>query len=466
MKKSVVLAFVALLSVACLTGCNGPHPMAWSPDGSKMAIVASDGLRFGDASGQLSAPVLRDVSALAWLPDSRHLLVAGTTNITTWQAAQGYLTKDEQAQCAEVAKRLKVDLLSKKLKALDEDKELKDVPDRIAQGALLCLRDTEGKPYERQLSAEAKALLGMARIEQHIVRNVDASAVSADSGVELWRGFDSVENLVLSPDGRNVLLVRSPQEGTEVFAVEVLPTKPNSVPVKVAESAVNHVAWTPDSHSIVFVASDDRKRTDDPRLGVLEVLKIYGEDGLPLKAAEAPQKLVWLFVDSRTLLSCLKDGTILFTGSDNQVPSTEADLSHIDTLFAVKPGDRFSKRLLSRADAEQLGQISNLSVSPDDKTAAICQSDKLILVDLASGKATQLSMNSDTIPSWRNGTEVSFASRVQDKSANGHDYEVVLHSILNGSDRAISAAWPKSAVDEFLIEKKDDSKMVLRQSRK
>ncbi len=71
------LAFCLLF----LSGCRNTERLSWSPDGSKGAVGASDGLRITDADGKLSAPLLDRVELSGWLPDSHRLCVVTTFDV-------------------------------------------------------------------------------------------------------------------------------------------------------------------------------------------------------------------------------------------------------------------------------------------------------------------------------------------------------------------------------------------------
>lgn len=50
---------IMVLSVLTLTGCGRKDQLVWSPDGKKLALTTSDGVRVGDETGKLNKPIER-----------------------------------------------------------------------------------------------------------------------------------------------------------------------------------------------------------------------------------------------------------------------------------------------------------------------------------------------------------------------------------------------------------------------
>src|SRR5277367_3705006 len=90
----LVLAIVFVVSM--LTACDRKDLIIWSPDGKRMAVLASDGLVLGDETGRISAPLHTDVEILRWLPDSKHAFVVSTDVVESWKDLRTILSASEQ----------------------------------------------------------------------------------------------------------------------------------------------------------------------------------------------------------------------------------------------------------------------------------------------------------------------------------------------------------------------------------
>jgi hypothetical protein len=95
-----------LLSTTLLTACDRTDLVVWSPDGNRVAIIASNSLRVGDESGKLSAPVLDNAKFCRWLPDSIHVVVVSTKETTSWKDVKDLLSTSEQKSVPRIAEKV------------------------------------------------------------------------------------------------------------------------------------------------------------------------------------------------------------------------------------------------------------------------------------------------------------------------------------------------------------------------
>ena len=97
-----------------LSGCEPTQRVIWSPDGTRMAVLANDGLRLSNVSGQLSKPLVENVYLARWLPDSKHILVETSATARTWREASQILSPAEVKQSLRVASKLRTIILTTK----------------------------------------------------------------------------------------------------------------------------------------------------------------------------------------------------------------------------------------------------------------------------------------------------------------------------------------------------------------
>ena len=100
------LAIVLLLSTMLLTACEEMDRVVWSPDGKHLAVIASDGLRMGDHSGKISAPLIPNARLVSWLPDSVHALIVTTKTSSSWPEIKKTLTASECREVRVAAEKL------------------------------------------------------------------------------------------------------------------------------------------------------------------------------------------------------------------------------------------------------------------------------------------------------------------------------------------------------------------------
>lgn len=97
--RQAAAAGIALLLILLLAGCLEKH-VVWSPDGSRAAVIARDGLRLCDPEGTLTPLLLPGVYQAAWLGDSRRLVVARKRNVDSWTPIAAVLGPERAAAIA------------------------------------------------------------------------------------------------------------------------------------------------------------------------------------------------------------------------------------------------------------------------------------------------------------------------------------------------------------------------------
>src|SRR5262249_45289912 len=105
--------FLVTLAVgAALAGCIPEKRVVWAPDGSRAAVIATDGLRICGPSGRLTKPLAPDVRRVGWFTDSRHLLCLLTTKARTWSEAEKIVTPGQRERVVKAAGELRDQLLA------------------------------------------------------------------------------------------------------------------------------------------------------------------------------------------------------------------------------------------------------------------------------------------------------------------------------------------------------------------
>src|SRR6476660_7618714 len=86
-----IIRSILLLLVMLMLGCDPDQVVVWSPDGSKAAVIGTDGLHICDPAGKLTPLLVKDVRKVAWFGDSHRLAAAREVKITSWKEATKYL---------------------------------------------------------------------------------------------------------------------------------------------------------------------------------------------------------------------------------------------------------------------------------------------------------------------------------------------------------------------------------------
>lgn len=445
MKFNLPVVISLLFSVVTLSACNN-YELAWSPDGNTLAFNGHDGLRFSDQFGKLS-PVVSKADRVVWLPDSKSILTAGTRDVATWQEALRYLTESNQKDAIDLAQYIKREAEIRGTEAMQEDARIKESPPYLVQAALLYLEDKDG-PYIRKLlkvKSGPVCTLGVKTI------SLQRSSVGAGAE-EVWHGFGDTYDARISPDGKYAFFIQEQDKKTSSYKIQLISLESRTAPNTVIETAAQHAAWSPDSRSIYFMEALAGREGN--KLGSLSSVAVRGEDGAILSTLPVPVKLVYLSMDTACDIRCLKDGRVLFSASDLQLPATDKELTALKNVYSFKPGDQFPRRLMSLSEYQNHRSLEPILVNPDETKAILGKSESLPILTLATGAIEELNTDPGVQPGWRNSDEVCFAKPGKEKQANHHDSEVVLHSMSSGKDRILSENWPESAVDEILIHKK------------
>jgi hypothetical protein len=428
-----------------------------------MALVAEDGLRLGDAQGNLTAPILPSTESrfvgndttLSWMPDSKRILAVGHVQAKAWSDAQKYLSDQQQKDSVALAKYIKERLQTAGESALNDDQRIQSAPAWMTQSAALYLMVNDRDAIKSSTKPETFKAISELSLDVKNVSMYTVKPVALPDGKELWRGFDQPEDLDVAPDGKYALLVRDESADSKIYAIDLLPLDIPGTAVKVAETRTPDVAWSADSRSIIF--SSAAGTTEDAKLGSLVMVDLLDPHGTLLQEPKA-QRIARLCLDPAPHIRVLTNGKILFTTSPVQLPAPEHDIGTQQDIFSVAPGDALVRRLMPAQASEAMWSIDSIAANPDQAIASIaCKifgNDILQIVNINTGHVEQLSFLPKFQPNWRNADEICFTKQLEKPGPNQHTAEVVLHSMSKNEDRVISANWPKSAVDGFLMESK------------
>jgi hypothetical protein len=451
---------VGVLLVASHVGCLPEEKVAWSPDGRQAAVIAADGLYLCDGDGRLSPRVATNVTAAAWTPDSKRLLVVRNTEapVKAWKDAAALIDEDMVKAVVARAEIVRQEILA--LKAPPEEFKPKDLEQAGMTELMLAaiyLRDNlaEGLPEKLGKSWE-----DVKKIEMPVYA-IEVGEVSADSVAlrPVVRVLSAPAYPRVSPNGRHVAYVTGSLLPGGVLALMVMPLA-GGRPRVVAEQVAPFADWSADGRYMAFARATGPKPKDKEslRLGTISQCVVCNEKGDLLEKFPLAADLAGLVFQDNLKVRALSDGRFLFAAAPVQLPSTAADMPIRTTLFAAdidRPATLV--RMLPRsADAEIPQGVDFFELSPDQKRVAIPGPQGVAVVTLATGEVVKaMTAESHKLviqPVWRSAAELCFAVDKDSKLGSPNRHEIVLWSA--GGSRVLSKTWPDALV-EGMFEKSE-----------
>jgi hypothetical protein len=447
---------VAVLLLASLAGCLPEEKIVWSPDGQRAAVIAPDGLYLCDGDGRLSPRVATYVTAAAWLPDSKRLLVVRDTKepARTWKDAAALVDEDLAKAAVAYAEVLRQEILA--LKAPPEGFKPKNSEQTGLTELMLAamyLRDNLSEGLPEKLG---KGWDDVKQMEMPVyaieVGEVSADAVALRPVAKVLSGPAYPR---LSPNGRHVAYVTSgPLPGGELtlMVTSLAGGRPRVAAYQVAPFA----DWSADGRYLGYARATGPKADDKGalRLGTISRRVVCDDKGELLEEFPPTADLAGLVFQDNLKVRALGDGRFLFAAASVQLPSTAADMPIRTTLFAVDV-DRPATlvRMLPRsADAEIPQGVDFFELSPDKQHVAIPGPQGVVVVTLATGEAVKaVTHDSQELvlqPVWRSATELCFAVEKGSKLGSPNRQEIVLWTA--GDSRILSKAWPDEMVEGML----------------
>ncbi len=446
-------AAAALLMAGCVE-----KRVTWSPDGRYGAVIGGDGLYLCDPTGALSERVAPHAARAAWFPDSTHLAVVRTEEVTEWQRVVEHVGEATQARLIEAAKAAEQELMAYQGSLDDfEPKTLESLTPGEAVAATLYLRD--------HMSAEAKA-----KVQQKWDNLDDMSAqlcsieiieVSEGRGKvtrTILRQLDDCGGLAVSPDGRFIACISAmPLQSGSDYKLVVVPTDGGGGERPVAERVATHCDWTADGRNVIYAYSaSPAPEGDSMRLGAVAKRKVRGDDGALLEKFEDAVDLAGVVFDGMLKLRRLPDNRVIFSSMEVRLPATVKEMPQQGTLFAVVLDSPATvvKVLPPDVESRVASGIPFFEVSPDGSKVSIPGEDGVCsIITLASGELTQVNIGDGgdelrTVPVWRTNEELCMAVPAGSKYASEKRAEIVLWS--PSVVRTISKDWPEAVAGEWL----------------
>lgn len=451
-KFARLVVFIGLAAVTMLlSGCL-EQLLVWSPDGQRAVAIDAQagGLRLCDASGKLSAPMLPGAYRVAWLPDSRQLVVMTVREEANWAAVAKELTAQMSARVIE-----RVEMARQKLLAGAPWSEVRvglsegGTPEAIF---LACLRERHGEAVRAKLTPEERESFDSAKAEIFELALARIEGDSLVKGKVLDHGLTDWISLRMSPDGSFLAAVRQTLfSPADTFELLVTPLR-GGASIKIAESVAKWPDWTPDGRALVYAQAGNS--ISDVTLGSLVQKEVLDASGQLTNNGKAKQMAGWIFNDN-TRVRCLRDGRILFNAVEITLPIAVSDFGdQHEQLFAVDPNRQATLvRLIPRSTENAMPRsLAFFDVSPDERKVLFGSSEgEVMLLSIADGDVRQIQEGGKLkvlgAPQWRTATEFSFmrAAPSKDGVTPARRGEVILHD--GDRPRVLSEEWPEALLN-------------------
>jgi hypothetical protein len=445
--------FVALL--AC--GCDDleQRRVTWSPDGSKAAVVAADGLHLCDSTGKLSKLLVKDVKTVAWLPDSQHAVIATVDSTDQWNVVQSLLSDADKQKVEAAAARFRGDILSGAWAADKMDEHKKRFPEDFyfKDEATLLLRDRGIDSLKENLGDKLQDFMSKSvRTTALTLRSLSDTGSNVEQ--TLYSGTKLTGEIRVSPDGRLAAVTEELGDWANgAFRLSVI-SLDGKQHVVLTDYATQFPDWDPESKHLIYIMVNDAQEAKlSSSVGELvrtEVVDMQGK--LIEKFAHDTIALVPFCMFDR--IRCLRDGRILISAPEVELPALVHDLGVEQQIYMLDP--KYGSALI-RLTAHGEANDTDRNVTYFEPNASGTNilfpntNGAAYLLNVASGGIQKVShdtfADARVLPQWRSNTDVCFS----DETKAGKRAELYLWT-AGSKDKPVSISdhWPVEAVRGFL----------------
>jgi len=467
MKRNVVCAGV-IAALIVLGGCFPEKRVSWSPDGRWATVKGADGLYLCDESGKLSQRLVENVASVAWLPDSKHLVLSRSETVPSWAQATAVLTAERRQELEARAPKLREELLAY---TGDWDKFKPKAIEGLTGGETLalfaCVREKFSAGLPEKLGEKWDDLKKLEPAVYALQLATVTPGAALELGPTLAKSLDSFDDLRVAPGGKAVAYRGAAPADDPAKPLFVLSLDGKGAPLHVADRAAMFPDWSSDGRYLVYAATravmeDGRK---DLRLGIVARRLVADANGTLLETLPDAEELAGIVFQNEVRVRCLRDGRVLFATLEVHLPCTSLDMPQRAGLFAVDPGHEPNVTRLTprQAESELPDAIFLFEVSPDEQHVTVPGGNgRLAILTLATGDVWEVVGEKEvdhlrTEPTWRSSDELCFAFVPGTEGAKERA-AITLAKLDWAQHKAerkiISADWPDNIVTDFLVEKK------------
>ena len=448
-------ATLAAAIVLLLAGCLEKH-VIWSPDGTRAAVIAKDGLHFCDPDGKLTPLLMPGVRAAAWLGDSQGLVVARQRKAADWASIVQSIGPE---RAGKIEARAEADW-----KQWEKDGRWGVFPevsgkrkDEPALNLFLC--ENHGEALRAKLTAKN---WNDFKSKEAVINDVMRARLVGDQvqpGTVLHECLENIDDIRISPDGRAVAFTTDTVADDESDCLLFLALIDTAGASRVADRTAANPDWAPDGRSLVYIQASGQKAKDDVRLATLVRREVMDDKGR-IRIGEKAEELAGMFFQDTDRVRCLRDGRILFNAIELTLPVAGKDFpaDEHERLFALDLARQATLvRMIPGENQEKMPKrLAFFEVSPDEQRVLVGDIDgDVSVLTLATGDVAQWQeageYNLWGAPVWRNSEEITYAERnpLIDGKKPARKAEIILRKAVPGQgdkEKVLSRNWP----DEML----------------
>jgi hypothetical protein len=467
-----------ITTIFILSGCDSKNRAIWSPDGTKLGILAADGFRLSSETGELSQPLMQKPIALfSWFSDSKTVAVVSKEYLTNWADVKAQLSAKDAQDIIEAAPKLMDVIRSEKDnagKSQDDDsgqiaKHWSDLGTFSKWAAAIVYIKQE---YQEELKTIAskkwrsKELDGFG-VEFHCI-DIFELQPTVKRIKRLYSTTNKILELRVSPGDKQIAFVEEPETPTNNSSSSGHRLSVISVdgghPLVISTHSSDYPDWKAASQLLVYCDAEtgtgNNQSSQEPTFGIIKQVPTCDNNDHLLEKVKDSQSLAYVRFSRDTRIRCLKNNTILFSAPEIHLPATPVDVNGNIGLFAINPGKIPTVIRLSRCGSNyaQEGDLDSFEPSPDSNYAAVpMSSGQVNILDLHTGALQTLQTDNFEspkdlylMPQWRNFDELTFATHLTGKLKSKHKGDIVLWSMSKQNGTVLSKDWPNRALKDFL----------------
>lgn len=453
MKNATASLLRRAAPLACLlllAGCLQER-LFWSPDGARAAVLTADGLYLTDPAGKLSPLLLPRAYRVAWLGDSRRLVVGHSREIKDFASLATALGPERTQRLTAKAESFWRQLLPLRT--------LKDLPssaikaDDDVGGITLYLREKYPAALKEKAGADWKDLEAMAA-EWHTLSVARLDGDRLELGAILHAGLARIGEIRPAPGGLAVAFVTSielspePEDSRQILLSPIDGSAPALV---VANHTSASPDWSADGRSLWYCttagAGPSGNRGDDLRVGTLSSCRALDANGRIAVESQAEAHVSLIFHD-RSRVRSLRDGRVVFNAAELHLPVSAKDRDTREGLFVVDPATNTVTRLCPAEPLANLPpSLAGFDLSPDETQILVADGEgRVWLLTLANQKVELISERANredaVAPAWRGPGEFTYLRKGDSRSE--------LIQRRGASETVISAAWPEAMLQRLV----------------
>lgn len=429
----------SLLSVfVILVGCVTARRIVWSPDGSRAAVLTEQGLYLSDSAGNLSGLLVSNVTDAAWFSDSQRLALVREESYTNWNDLDSMLPPETQQAVRNLA-----DVLLPRIQSGSSKDKLNDGLDaeksQLVDAALLYLCGKHEMEVRKVMDYKTNEVQ---KSELMCLQLARVNGASIELGKVLVRELAAMGGTRISPDGKFIAYAAGANSILHLSIVSA----DGAQPARMVDKHVSgYPDWSPDGKFLVYIKAVDED-SENALVGSLGRRSVVNGAGA-IELTNNFEDYAGLMFDGLGRVRCLRDGRILFSSTEIQLPATAKDMPQRQQLFALDPERQATiTPLIPRGVQESLpANLGYFEVSPDEKQIVVGgDKSQVVVFTLASGDVTVVQPDVggelNTLPSWRSTNQVCYAALSEPDKEGKRKAEVALWQ--PGQTNLLSTNWP------------------------